>query len=213
MSKTESGANQKEIPDGVAPADVSHFKTITLAQPTFNDSSFRMIPMSRALTHNNRGHTLMAGTWNTPETITHLLSFYRPALSLDGVTATAEGRRAEVRRFYTFGTGLNAHPDLLHGGVIATILDSTMANAGGLCLRDISGDENVSLVTAQLNVKYEKPVRTPGSVRVRAWVVMIGEGGKKMWVEGVVESGERGEVRHAKADGLWLRVKAKKDKL
>jgi len=214
LSSSEAkNTRQKEIPDGVAPADVAHFASLPLSKPTFDDPSFKMIAMSRALTHNKRGHSLMAGTWNTPSTITHLLSFYRPASSPEHITSTIEQQRAEVRRFYAFGTGLNAHPNLLHGGVIATILDSTMGNVGGLCLRELSGDAKASQVTAQLNVKFEKPVVTPGSVTVRAWVVRVEDGGRKMWIEGIVEGGTKGEVRHARAEGLWFRIKPGKGKL
>jgi acyl-coenzyme A thioesterase PaaI-like protein len=156
--------------------------------------------------------------------------------------------RGEIRRFYTFGTGLNAHPNLLHGGVIACILDSTMGNAliltsskpgsreserradeksrqGHRSTRNGGGMGNEKLArgemrgawngfssyfTVQLNTKYSRPVRTPGTVMVRAWIKRIEEGGRKIWVEGVVQGGEKGEVRHASAEGLWLGVRDKK---
>jgi acyl-coenzyme A thioesterase PaaI-like protein len=162
--------------------------------------------MSRDVTHDGRGHTLMAATWNTEDTITHFLSLFRQASSSCGSSLPntdlspigTEDIRAEVRRFYAFGKGLNAHPDLLHGGVIACVLDSTMGNVIGAALPLSSKN---GMYTVQLNIRYEKPVRTPGAIMARAWVTRIEDGGRKVWVKGVVE-GEN--IRHARAEGLWL---------
>ncbi|KAK5081473.1 hypothetical protein LTR70_008544 [Exophiala xenobiotica] len=112
----------------VPPEVIKHFSSVPIAAPTVNDAAFEPMYLSRTLTHHGRGHTLMGGTWNTPDTIAHLLSFYRSESSHE---------HAEVRRFYTFGSGLNAHPDLLHGGVIACVLDSTMGNAVGLAFQEM----------------------------------------------------------------------------
>ncbi|KAK5942186.1 hypothetical protein PMZ80_006141 [Knufia obscura] len=188
----------------IPPEEIKHFSSISISAPTINDPAFKPMYLSRSLTHNGRGHTLMGGTWNTEQTIAHLLSFYRSESSTD---------RAEVRRFYTFGSGLNAHPDLLHGGVIACVLDSTMGNVVGLAFREMGADGGASMFTAQLNTKYEKPVRTPVTVMARAWVKRIEDGGRKVWVEGVIEGGEKGELTHARAEGLWIRAKPKKEKL
>jgi hypothetical protein len=79
----------------------------------------------------------MAQTWKSPETISDLKSFYRPKSS---------DHEAEVRRFYSFGNGLNSHPHILHGGVLSTVLDSTMSNTAGLILRD-NGHTDASVVT------------------------------------------------------------------
>lgn len=198
--------------------ELSHFRSVPLAQPTISDPFFVPIPISRNLTHNNRGHTLMAGTWKTPETIAHLLSFIRLPSSSQPATAeldTNENTRIEVCRFYTFGTGLNAHADLLHGGVIASILDSTMANVSGLVVNE------AGMFTVQLNIRFQKAVVTPGTVKVRAWAKSVErddeniQAGKgeikkknklKVWVNGEVTGGENGEVVHATAEGLWIKA-------
>ncbi len=210
MSSSEDKQRQHETlhrkpPNGVPLSGVNHFSSIPLAKVTLSDPNFKLYPLSRTLTHGGRGHTLMGGTWNTDATIAHLLSLYRePSSSNPEQLALDTQTRAEVRRFYTFGSGLNAHPDLLHGGVIACILDSTMGNVIGLAL---PGNDNT--FTAQLNTRYEKPVRTPGTVMARAWVKRVESGGRKVWVEGVIEGGEKGNVRYAYAEGLWVRAKRK----
>ena len=154
----------------------------------------------------------------------------------------SEDTRPELRRFYTFGSKLNAHPDILHGGVVACILDSTIANGIGAFISsklasssssqssshstantDLAGkttpeqqksweSERLSMFTAQLNIKYEAPVRTPGTVIVRSWIVRSEEGGRKIWAVGVVESLDKdgiSRVRHAMGEGLWVRGKPK----
>ena len=62
------------------------------------------------------------------------------------------------------------------------------------------------MFTVQLNVRFQKPVKTPGAVRTRAWIDRIEDGGRKVWVRGVVEGDG---VTHARAEGMWLSVKAK----
>jgi len=143
----------------------------------------------------------MAGTFNSKDTIAHLLSFFRRSSTSSPIGD--EHTRAEVRRFYAFGGGLNAHPDLLHGGVIACILDSTMGNVIGFSM---PMSRKTSMFTVQLNVKYEKPVKTPGAVRTRAWISKIEDNGRKIWVNGIVEGDG---IIHAKAEGMWLSSKPK----
>lgn len=137
----------------------------------------------------------MAKTWNTDDTIRELLSFYKAP------TATSRG---EIRRFYTVGNGLNAHPSLLHGGVIATILDGTLGN---VIQRELEGRV---AYTAQLNVAYKNPVKTPGTIMSQGWIKSIEAGGRKIWVEGVVNSEVDGRVVvHAKVESLWVVGKSK----
>lgn len=172
---------------------LDHFHSIPWCSTHLSDPDFRLVSMSRTLTQPGNGHSLMAETWNTDKTITELLSMYRPPDSMTGQTG-------EVRRFYTFGSGMNAHPNLLHGGVIATILDSTMGNVIGQQL-----PEHPATFTVALNISYKKPVMTPGTVMARSWIFKWE--GRKVWVHGVIESGN-GDV-HATAEGMWISAKGK----
>lgn len=177
-----------------AQSTLDHFNTIPWCAEIISDPSFHIVGrISRTVTPGN-GHSLMAETWNTERTISHLLSMYRPP-------SATTGPAGELRRFYTFGEAMNAHPNLLHGGVIATILDSSMGNVVGQQMPELH-----PTFTVALNITYKKPISTPGTVMVRSWITKI-EGPRKVWVHGVVESGT-GEV-HAFADGMWLAAKAK----
>jgi acyl-coenzyme A thioesterase PaaI-like protein len=192
----EKNKKRKIIPQNVSQHELDHFSSIPWCLPTISDPDFHIVSMSRTITDSGTGHTLMAQTWNTPETIPSLLSFYR---------APSPSKRGEVRRFYTFGAGMSAHPGLLHGGVVATILDSTMGNSIGQEIRTKG-----PTFTVQLNVTYKNPIKLPGTIMVRSWVKKVEGSGRKIWVEGIIES-ERDEetVVHAKAEGLWVVGKVK----
>lgn len=199
------------LPAGVSPSTLTHFATHPLAQPTLQDPAFTPFPSSRHTTHAGRGHTLSGKTWNTPATISHLLSTQRPSADPAAPYPQPEAVRSEVRRFYTFGTDLNAHPNILHGGVVATILDSTLGYAVGCALGSLGGSA-AGMFTVQLSVGYRRVVRTPGTVRVRAW--MVGREGRKAWAEGVVEcegDGEGEVVVCARGEGMWMQPRKKEE--
>ncbi|KIW06860.1 uncharacterized protein PV09_02536 [Verruconis gallopava] len=185
----------------VIPKDtIDHFKTVPIAHSTLQDPEFKCLYASRTVTDGGKGHTLMGKTWATETTIPHLLSLYRRDPS-----STLDSPNVEIRRFYTLGIDLSAHPNLLHGGVISTILDSTLGSAVGIAMKT---EKMKSMYTVQLNVKYEKPVQIPGTICSKAWVRNIDVSGKnyKVWAEGRIESlGKDGEVViHAKAEGIWV---------
>lgn len=180
-------------PESVPQSTLDHFGKIPWCAKSLEDPAFQIVSMSRTVTQPGNGHSLMADTWNTEKTITALLSMYKPA-------DNSENQPGEVRRFYTFGSGMNAHPDILHGGVIATILDSTMGNAVGYGIR-----AHGSTFTVALNVTYKKPVTTPGTIMARSWIKKVD--GRKVWIHGAIEN-ESGEL-HATAEGMWLTAKAR----
>jgi acyl-coenzyme A thioesterase PaaI-like protein len=191
MSKPTEKKNKKMR---VSQQTVDHFKSIPWCAVYLEDISFKPYYQSRYVTP-GEGHTLTGRTWNTYDTIVDLLSTYRtPTTTSQGTTL-----RGEVRRFYTLGKGMNAHPGLLHGGVIATLLDSTLGSAAAMA------NPKETLFTVQLNVAYKYPVATPATVLVRSWVER--QEGRKTWVKGRIESGT-GEL-HAEAEGLWLKTKPK----
>lgn len=180
------------------PETLAHFNAIPWCRPTLSDPEFRPYHLSTPMSDNGLGHTLMDKTWSTDDTIRENLSFYK--------SSTARSR-GEVRRFYTVGNGLNAHPGLLHGGVIATIVDSTLGHVIRLVVED---QGRGPAYTAQLNVAYKSPVKTPGTIMSQGWVKSIEAGGRKIWLEGVVSSEVEGKVViHAKVESLWIGGKSK----
>jgi len=55
-----------------------------------------------------------------------------------------------------------SYPDRVHGGVLATLLDSAMVHA--LFARGVAG------VTAELRIRYLHPVGLEGEIEARGWV-------------------------------------------
>lgn len=189
---------------------VQHFTSIPWCATHISDPAFDIVSTSRTPGQPDNSHTLMAETWNTRQTIPHHLTLYRApnnnSNSTDNNNTNNDShdsnteQTGQVRRFYTFGSGLNAHANLLHGGVIACILDSTMGGIVGQ-----QRPELFPFFTVKLDVTYKKAVPTPGTVLVRSWITRAE--GRKVWVSGVVE-GEHGVV-HAQAEGMWLSAKQK----
>jgi acyl-coenzyme A thioesterase PaaI-like protein len=95
-----------------------------------------------------------------------------------------EGRRA--KSLLSIGTALCGHPNVVHGGVLATVLDEAL---GRLAVEQFP--KGTSAVTAKLEVKYRRPTRArdewfnrEGLVLVEAEVVEKGE--RKVLVRGGV---------------------------
>ena len=92
---------------------------------------------------------------------------------------------------------------MLHGGMISTLFDEEMGT-----LLTINKDQNGSplsgdTVTAELKVKYLRPVMTPSTVVVVARCKKR-EGGRKFWLEGWLED-EDGQVM-ARSEAFWVRI-------
>lgn len=68
-----------------------------------------------------------------------------------------------VRAEFACDTVYQGYPDILHGGVVAAVLDGAMTN----CLFA----HVVVAVTAELTIRYLQPVHTREMVSVRAWIV------------------------------------------
>lgn len=106
----------------------------------------------------------------TSRTIRSCIAFWR---------APSGGFIDEVTVLYILGDGMNGHPQILHGGVTATMLDESMGifqywnlqmerqRTNDPTLGALAGQEGLGTFTAYLNVRYLRPVRTPGAVAVR----------------------------------------------
>jgi acyl-coenzyme A thioesterase PaaI-like protein len=90
-----------------------------------------------------------------------------------------DGDKAAISIFY-LGSDLSGHPGVVHGGLLATILDEGLARC---CFPSLP---NGIGVTANLNIDYRKPMPTSGYAVLRARVIKVE--GRKAWVEGHIES-------------------------
>ncbi|KAK3699622.1 hypothetical protein LTR37_016358 [Vermiconidia calcicola] len=168
--------------------------------------------------------SLFAEILKTPRTIRSCISFYsRPPPSSIQID--------EVHTIMTIGDGMNGHPDTMHGGIVASIIDEGMgmlqlANHEREHIAAVSRGQaegelpplGVGTYTAQLNIRYIKPVATPAPVIVTA--KYIKRHGRKEWIyaevkqrAGLTEDYDGEEIVCATAEGLFIEPRPKKNKL
>ena len=63
--------------------------------------------------------------------------------------------------------------------------------------------EEMAEVTAELTVKYLKPVSTPQTVRVKVWFSRTE--GRKFWMEGTIE--DKSSTVLARGEALFVRIR------
>ena len=78
------------------------------------------------------------------------------------------------------GSDVCGHPGIVHGGLLATLLDEGMARC---CFPALP---NKVAVTANLNIDYRAPAMADQYVALRAETVKVE--GRKAWVEGRIET-------------------------
>ncbi|KAK5125540.1 hypothetical protein LTR85_000651 [Meristemomyces frigidus] len=138
--------------------------------------------------------SLFAEVLKTPRTIRSCICIYqRPSESDEKIE--------EVSTLMTLGEGMNGHPHIMHGGIVASILDEAMgvlqsANherdhllkvGKGLAQGELP-PHGIGTFTVELKIKYLKPVRTPGSLVVTAKYVK--REGRKEWIYAEVKQHE-----------------------
>jgi uncharacterized protein (TIGR00369 family) len=113
-----------------------------------------------------------------------------------GLRLTFEaGPDGTVRSTCAIPERFQGYHGVVHGGILATLLDEVMAHA---VLR--TGQGNAA--TAQLEIRYRQPARVGETLRLEAGVARIS--GRRIHAEGRI-CGEDGSVR-AEGEALFLRV-------
>jgi acyl-coenzyme A thioesterase PaaI-like protein len=151
----------------MAPSDTTApFLRIPWAATLLNQPNVvTRVPGSRKIKESGED-TLFAEILKTPRTIRSCISFYIRPPGQQGVIE-------EVHTLMTIGDGVNGHPGLMHGGIIAAIIDEGMGILQS-CNRERDHIEAVkygksegelppegySYFTAELKIKYLKPVVT-----------------------------------------------------
>jgi acyl-coenzyme A thioesterase PaaI-like protein len=176
--------------------DHDHFQSIPWCSQILNDPDFVITPTFSRQPKQNTEDSLIAETLQSNNTISACLSVYRrPPPGTPWIS--------EVRSLMTLGTGMNGGPHMLHGGLIATLLDDTIGT-----LLTINKDQDGNPLTAYtvtvcLNIRYLRPVKTPQTVLVVAKCKEIR--GTKFYMDAEIRDG-RGNVL-ASADSIWTPFK------
>ncbi|CDS02914.1 hypothetical protein LRAMOSA00316 [Lichtheimia ramosa] len=103
--------------------------------------------------------------------------------------------RTEVVSALHLGKQLCGHAGIIHGGMIATLLDEILG-----CVAFASLPNNIGF-TANLNIDYRQPLKSD------QWVVLRGHldriEGRKAYVQAWIESTD-GETRYSEAKSLYI---------
>ena len=137
----------------------------------------------------------------------------RPHRMTTGPLGGSRGLGGYQRIFYNKETGemisvlwiggaLAGWPGVVHGGLLATVLDETLGRCG------IARFETRTGVTANLEVNYKRPTMTNSFVVVRCLPVLEGSTERKAYVQGRVETLD-GKIC-VEAKGLFVSPKALK---
>jgi acyl-coenzyme A thioesterase PaaI-like protein len=150
---------------------------------------------SRSLKPTNED-SLFATTLKNPTAIRSCINVYnRPEPSDPCIP--------EVTTLATLGSGLDGHPGISHGGIVASLLDEAMGllqfvNPERDHFRAVGRGQaegerpatGLGSFTAYLNIKYLRPVRTGAAVQVVAWYVK--REGRKSFVQAEIRQGTPG---------------------
>lgn len=115
-----------------------------------------------------RARNLTAGTLAGPNKIV-----------VPPVVFSEEGGKSMTSLLY-LGSDLSGHPGIVHGGLLATLLDEGLARCCFPALPNKVG------VTANLSIDYRLPAMADSYVIMRAETVKVE--GRKAWVEGRLET-------------------------
>ncbi|KAM3076452.1 hypothetical protein ACMFMG_007268 [Clarireedia jacksonii] len=123
-------------------------------------------------------------TWQSWDAYSGFTPAERPHRLTTGPLGGTRGLGGYQKIFYNASTGgaLAGWPGVVHGGLIATILDESL---GRCAIRQLGAGTGV---TATLELKYLKPSVTNAFYVVRCMPVLEGAGERKRWVEGRLET-------------------------
>lgn len=206
-------------PQGISAQPVSTATRAAFESPLMPSWCAQMLhdPTLRPIASPNRQpktsteDSFVAETLFSDSTISAWQAFYRDVsssglrLELSQTSQDNTPVAGEVILLLTLGRGMNGHTNVVHGGLIATILDETMG-----MVANFHQSPGMSAYTATLNVSCKNPVPTPGAIVCRSWLEKR-SGGRKVWLRGRVEDGSG--TLFAEAESLCVEVKRKVPKL
>ncbi|BDD60782.1 hypothetical protein MPDQ_004684 [Monascus purpureus] len=188
--------------------EISLFQSIPWISNLLRDDSFETIATPSRQPKPTTEDSFFSNTLNSPTTISACLTQYRkPQSPQSSSTANVE----ELRTFCTLGQDVNGYPGTLHGGVVAALLDETMGLL--IMIRGEGGDastrdSNLSQtpVTAYLNIRFLRPIATPGTIVVSAQLKEAIED-RKWTIEAAIRD-EKGRTL-ATGECLFVRIRSR----
>lgn len=217
-------------PDPFIAADTDYFKSVPWCNDLIASPDLALFTPTCRLPHVNaigaNKDQFFRKTLNHAGAIPHCIGLYQdPEKARDrGTTVQQQGEK----RFYIASAsilcdlqpGLNGYNGTAHGGLISTLVDEAMGSLilinhlaqtalekkGQKLPEGVLDLNNTRVVTANMTVRFQKPVPTPGIVVVAASQVKIE--GRKISFD-VRLRGEGGK-EFAQCDGLWMSIPLQK---
>ena len=204
MASSSSSQKQKKSFSTTTPKteqmEIDHFRSIPWVAKHLSQPHLIINQSDTRRPKPNHGDTLISQTLNKEDGISaYITIIQQPAQEQELIT--------EMLSFLTLGPQLNGWPGVCHGGIVMTILDEVQ---GQLFTQNKKQRKmkDIPLMTAYLNTKFSKPVRTPCTIMVRARITKVE--GRKHWTEAVilVEDEQGKEVELARCDSLFVMLKS-----
>lgn len=181
--------------------DRGDFSDIPWCAELINDPEFAYSLTFSRIPKDSTEDSFFAETLATDRTIRKCLTVHsRPDPSLAAPIQ-------EIRTFLEIGNGVNGYPNVCHGGFVATILDEVMGVLLTVNQRWFSehrgAGEHMMQLTAFLNIKYRRPVKTPSVVLTTAKIAKMEP--RKWFIKGTIEDSDRQVL--AMGESLFVEAK------
>ena len=188
MPTDEETLSLYDPPDDFSREVDEHIRNCALAQQLRSNPAFIESRPHLKIPEAIRAHNLTGGTLSGPGMIV-----------VPPYIWNEEDGKSMVSIFY-LGTDVTGHPGIVHGGLLATMLDEGLARCCFPALPNKVG------VTANLQINYKKPTMAGQFLVLKAKTTKVD--GRKAWVEGWIEpletEGEEQPERLVEANGLFI---------
>ncbi|KAK6213404.1 thioesterase superfamily protein [Colletotrichum tabaci] len=153
-------------------------------------------PQSRDPKNLNPHDRLFGKTLNHSEGIPACISFHPESPGQSVIT--------ELSTFFALSQGIDGYPGIAHGGMTAVLIDEVL---GVLIQRNMDTDRDhpvfkMNTVTSSMDIKYLKPIVTPGVVLGVGQIKEIR--GKKLLLRAVLK--DANGVDLATCDSVWIGI-------
>lgn len=183
----------------MADLDLHHFQSIPWCVKVLADPDFTIVPTRSRIAKEDTEDSFFADTLQTDKTIRACLSLYSKSNPLGN---ESDLKIQRVRTLFGLGEGVNGYHNIAHGGFVATLLDQGM---GLLVEENLYNGSGKDAFTAYLNVKYRRPLLTPGVYLLTAAYTKVVL--RKQFMRATLADGE-GTV-YAEAEALFVEHRLK----
>lgn len=187
--------------------DIATFESIPWVSKLLRGDDF--VTMEPWLHDKIMQDALFSKTLQTPTRIAGALLQYKKTRD-SASPSELQSEATELRLFWLLGgSDLDGHPGLLHGGLVTTLLDQAMGFIlilGGDYEGSEKRKEKLPVVTAYLNTKYLRPIRTPAAIMVHVKLLEKVED-RKWSMEATIYDSENRAL--ASGESLFVRLKSR----